>query len=140
MMGKNANRNAIWLKRIPMSLRNSAIAAVLIGMFVVKPKVDWTKLRETYRPRAANARDNQELAMVIGEMLDHLEDLHVYITVDGAYVPGYQRERPLNANPKAVARLIGPITSAGRDLEWARTRDGIGYINDLTGVSRVATS
>ncbi len=99
------------------------------AMFVIKPKVDWGKLRQTYRPRAAAATTNQELATVISEMLDHLEDLHVYTQVDGEYMPGYHRNRPLNANPSAVARLIGRITSTGHDLKWGRTGDGIGYIN-----------
>jgi hypothetical protein len=99
------------------------------AMFSIKPQVDWAKLRETYRPRAAAAKTNQELATVLSEMLDHLEDLHVYVQVDGQYVPGYNRPRPLNANWNAPASLIGPVTSIGRDLHWGRTRDGIGYIN-----------
>ena len=99
------------------------------AMFAVKPRVDWAKLRKAYRPRAAAAKDNQDLAVVIAKMLDHLEDLHVYVQVDGEYVPGYNRNRPLNANPKALASLIGPITSTGHDLTWGRTGDGIGYVN-----------
>jgi len=99
------------------------------AMFAVKPKVDWAKLRETYRPRAAAAKTNQELATILVEMLDHLEDLHVYVQVDGEYVPGYNRDRPLNANPKALTGLIGRLTSTGHELDWGRTGDGIGYIN-----------
>jgi hypothetical protein len=99
------------------------------AMFAIKPDVDWTKLRDTYRPRAAAAKSNQDLAAILVEMLDHLEDLHVYVQVDGEYVPGYNRDRPLNANPKALATLIGRITSTGHDLAWARSGDGIGYIN-----------
>jgi hypothetical protein len=98
------------------------------AMFAIKPNVDWAKLRETYRPRAESAKDNQALAAVISEMLDHLEDLHVHVQVDGLAVPGYNRERPLNANPKGVARVMGSVTPAGRDLAWGRTDDGIGYI------------
>jgi len=99
------------------------------AMFLIKPRADWAKLRQTYRPRAAAARTNQDLATVISEMLDHLEDLHVYVQVDGQYVPGYNRNRPLNANPKALARLIGKITETRHDLDWGRTDDGLGYIN-----------
>jgi hypothetical protein len=97
-------------------------------MFVIKPQVDWAKLGETYRPRAADAKDNHELGTVISEMLDHLEDLHVYVQVDGTYIPGYNRPRLLNANPKALSRLVGKIVDAGRGLNWGRTSDGIGYI------------
>jgi hypothetical protein len=99
------------------------------AMFAIKPQVDWAQLRTVYRPRAAAAKTNQELATIIGEMLDHLEDLHVYVQVDGTYVPGYRRDRPLNANPAAWASLIGSIASTHDDLDWGRTRDGIGYLN-----------
>ena len=61
------------------------------AMFAIKPRVDWSKLREAYRPRAAAAKTNQELATILAEMVDHLEDLHVYVKVDGEYVPGYNR-------------------------------------------------
>jgi hypothetical protein len=99
------------------------------AMFAIKPKVDWRKLRETYRPRAAATKSNHELAAVVSEMLDHLEDLHVYVEIDGQYVPGYKRDRPLNANAKATAALIGSLTRAGSDLNWGRTSDRVGYIN-----------
>ena len=99
------------------------------AMFVIKPNVDWAKLRDTYRPRAVSAKDNHELAAVLAKMLAHLEDLHVYVQVDGVYVPGFNRKRPLNANREALKERIGPITRTGHDLDWGRTGDGIGYIN-----------
>ncbi len=99
------------------------------AMFAIKPRVDWNKLRQTYRPRAAVAKDNNELAAIIAEMLDHLEDLHVYVAVDNSYVPGYNRPRFLNANPAALPRFVHKITETGRGLHWGRIDDGIGYIN-----------
>jgi len=99
------------------------------AMFVVKPQLDWAKLRDAYRPRAAAAKDNYELGAVVSEMLDHLEDLHVFVEVDGEFVAGYNRPRLLNANPKALPGLIGEITATNHDLNWGRTGDGIGYIN-----------
>ena len=99
------------------------------AMFAIKPKVDWDKLRETYRPRAAAAKDNGELGVVIAEMLAHLEDLHIFVQVDGQYIPGYNRARMLNANSKARQSLIGKIVSTDHDLAWGKTGDGIGYIS-----------
>lgn len=99
------------------------------AMFAIKPGVDWPRLRETYRPRAAEARSNQELGAIIAEMLAHLEDLHVHVEVDGEAMPGYTRSRPLNANPRAIDGRVGPIIATGHDLDWGRTADGIGYIN-----------
>jgi hypothetical protein len=99
------------------------------AMFAIKPNVDWAKLKKIYRPRAAVADDNRELATVITNMLNHLEDLHVYVQVDGEDTPGYHRQRPLNANHRAISTLIGPITSTGHEIDWGRTSDRIGYIN-----------
>lgn len=99
------------------------------AMFVVKPQVDWAELGRVYRPRAESAGDGYELGVVIGEMLDHLEDLHVYVKVGNEHIPGYNRPRPINASWKAVSHLIGPVTETRRDLAWGRTGDGVGYIN-----------
>ncbi len=41
--------------------------------------VDWAAARETYRPRAAAARSEAELAAVLVEMLGQLRDLHVVL-------------------------------------------------------------
>ncbi len=99
------------------------------AMFAIKPKVDWAKLRRNYRPRAETAQNNHQLGAVLAEMLAHLEDLHVHVQVGGEYVPGYHRDRPSNGNAKAIPHLVGPLTETRKDLTWARTRDGIGYVN-----------
>ena len=83
-------------------------------MFAIKPKVDWAKLRETYRPRAAAAKTNHELATIISEMLDHLEDLHVYVAGrrrDHARLqppPPAQRQSQRPARPDRTDHLDGP--------------------------------
>ncbi len=99
------------------------------AMFAIKPKVDWAKLRQTYRPRAARARDDRALGKVLSDMLAHLEDLHVYVKAGSAVIPGYTRRRLTNANWRAAADLIGRITETPNDLVWGRTDDGIGYVN-----------
>ncbi|MHC4404432.1 MAG: S41 family peptidase, partial [Planctomycetota bacterium] len=99
------------------------------AMFAIKPEVDWARLRDQYRPRAEKAEDIYELGEVLAEMLAHLEDLHVYVRVDGVYVPGYTRDRPLNAGREAASHLVGTLNDTRRDLAWAMTNDGIGYIN-----------
>ena len=98
------------------------------AMFVVKPQVDWDALRAKYRPMAEEAEDDHDLAIIISEMVDQLEDLHVYVQSGNATLPGYSRNRPLNASVAGVERLVGPITEAGRDLVWGRTADSIGYV------------
>jgi Peptidase family S41/Tricorn protease C1 domain len=98
------------------------------AMFVVKPDVDWQKLRDEYRPRVSTANDNWKLAQLLAEMLARLKDLHVSIRVDGFDVPVYERNRPLNANRRALVKLLGPPTVTPHDLSWGITDDGIGYI------------
>lgn len=108
------------------------------AMFAVKPQVDWAALRETYHPRAAAATDNRALARILSDMLSHLEDLHVYVRVDGRYLTGFSRKRHLNASPAAIQRLVGPLRQGPADrrsnnLDWTVTKDGIGYVR-VTGL------
>ena len=58
-----------------------------------------------------------------------LEDLHVWVKADQDFLPGYSRDRPLNANFKASVQLIGSTQDSGKNLTWGRTSDGIGYLN-----------
>jgi len=99
------------------------------AMFAVKSDVDWPQLRDNYRPAAAKAKNSRELAHVISGMLEHLKDLHIYVRVDGDYVEGFSRNRPLNASVKALSHLLGTLEDAGTDIDYARTKDGIGYIS-----------
>jgi Peptidase family S41/Tricorn protease C1 domain len=98
------------------------------AMFVVKPEVDWTKLRDEFRDRVPEAKSNFKLGELLAEMLAHLKDLHVAVRVDGLDVPVYQRKRPLNANRLALTKLLGPVTAAGHDLWWCVTDDDVGYL------------
>jgi hypothetical protein len=102
------------------------------AMFGIKPKLDWDKQRETFRPRAREAKTTYKLAAVIAEMLASLEDLHVGISVQGEPVPCFNRDRPLNANWRAAAKLLSSLEEVPRTLAWGRTDDGIGYINLYT--------
>lgn len=43
---------------------------------------DWNKVRELYRPRAAQARDKRELVRVFEDTLDELYDAHAHLTVN----------------------------------------------------------
>ncbi|QDT89451.1 S41 family peptidase [Gimesia algae] len=97
------------------------------AMFVIKPEVNWKKLRDQYRPQAVGAKNNRELADVLSEMLAHLKDLHVFVQVEGTYMKGFNRERHFNASPAAAAHLIGEINQV-KGMRWGRTEDKIGYI------------
>ncbi len=97
------------------------------AMFVVKPNVDWEALYELYEPLAEDAKSTYELAGVIGLLVSHLEDLHVYVKAGDVWIPTYNRFRVRNANWNA---LKGPLQKLkeGKGVAWARTNYGLGYI------------
>jgi len=97
------------------------------AMFILRPEVDWNKLREQYRPRALASKSTYEFAGICAEMLKPLRDLHVGLTVANADVPVFNRPRSANANPAADADMLGNMTDAGR-VQWTVTADKIGYI------------
>jgi len=99
------------------------------ALFAIKPQVDWAALRERYRPAAEAATTSYQAAAAVADMLAHLEDLHAWVRVGGEYVPGYDRPRPLNASWPAIGRLLPNLVETKQDIAWARTDDGIGYIN-----------
>lgn len=99
------------------------------AMFGLRAEVDWKKLRETIQPRAAQAKTNYELAVILAELLAPLKDLHVSVRVGDEYVPVYDRPRSLNASFAALDKMIKGLKDRGKDLAAGRTDDGIGYIN-----------
>ncbi len=97
------------------------------AMFVLRPEVDWAKLREQYRPPALASKSAYELAGVCADMLAKLRDLHIWLTVAGAPVPVFNRPRSANANPRACQALLGGFKQEGR-VAWAVTTNHIGFI------------
>ena len=89
------------------------------AMFGIKPDVNWSTLRDEFRPLAEAAKNNAELSNVLAKMLANLENLYVYVKVNGAYVPGYNRERFFNASRAAVLPVVGAIRKAASELFWA---------------------
>ena len=99
------------------------------AMFSIKPGVDWKALRGTYRPQAAKAETVYEVGAIVSEMLEHLEDLHVWVRVGGEMIPGYSRPRMLNGFWPALDGKIDGFTNTSQGFAWGRTPDGIGYVN-----------
>lgn len=99
--------------------------------FVLLPKLDWDAVRKELRPAAGEVDTVFDAAAVIADMTARLEDLHVWVRAGEDWLPGYQRNRPLNASWEATKRLVGELREAGKDLAYGRTSDGIGYLNVL---------
>lgn len=98
------------------------------AMFVIRPEVDWNALREEFRPKAQQCKTAFEFGSVCAEMLSKLRDLHIWIRLGDESIPVFNRPRPGNANPKAVASILGGLKKAGQRVEWTITEDRIGYI------------
>lgn len=98
------------------------------AMFVLRPEVDWTQLRERYRPKAIGAKSTYEFAGVCAEMLRTLRDLHIWLSVAGTDVPVFNRPRFANANPGATRAILGDLQDAGPSVKWAVTAEKIGYL------------
>ena len=98
------------------------------AMFVLRPEVDWAALKAQKRPLALASGSTYEFAGVCADMLKPLRDLHVWLTVSGAYVPVFDRPRPYNANPYAYQPLLGSLNTSGSSLQWTITSDKIGFM------------
>ena len=99
------------------------------AMFGLKKGVDWQALKDVYRPIAAEGRTAYEAAGAVSLLLAHLEDLHVWVKAKEEYLLGANRFRPLNASWKGTQKVLGGVTETDKDLAWARTKDGLGYVN-----------
>jgi hypothetical protein len=97
------------------------------AMFILRPELDWSKLREQYRPKALACTTTEEFAAVCADVLKPLRDLHVWMTVGGANVPVFNRPRRANSNPSAHRVLLGELHRQGR-VQWVVTEDKIGFI------------
>lgn len=99
------------------------------AQFEALPELDWDAVRKQYAKAAGAAGTNFDLAAVLADMLAHLEDLHVWVRCGEDWLPGYTRERPLNASWNASLAAMGETQELGKDLVYGRTADGIGYLN-----------
>jgi len=98
------------------------------AMFTLRPDVNWTALRDQYRPKALASKSTPEFAAVCADMLRPLRDLHVWLTVAGANVPVFNRPRSANSNPSAHAAILGDLRKESGGVQWAITADRIGFI------------
>jgi hypothetical protein len=97
--------------------------------FVIRPDVDWKKLGEQYRKRAEKADSTYAAAAVISALVSELRDLHVWVKAGNEFVPGYNRVRRLNASWEGTKATFKDWVDTKHDVAWARTQDGIGYVN-----------
>jgi RNA polymerase sigma factor (sigma-70 family) len=97
--------------------------------FTLKPDLNWQKLRDEYRSKAAAARSADELAGVLKEMLGRLRDGHVWIEMpDGKTIGTYGKAWSYNGNREVVRASLTDVTELGGYALVGKTKaDGFGY-------------
>jgi hypothetical protein len=97
------------------------------AMFVLRPEVDWNKLRDEFHPKVLVSQSPQEFANVCAEMLKPLRDLHLWLTLNGRNVPVFNRPRASNSNPAAHRAILGELKQEGR-VTWTITEEKVGFL------------
>jgi len=95
--------------------------------FVLRPEIDWDKLRNEWRPRALACQTSEDFAAACASMLRPLRDLHVSLTLAGSDIPVFNRPRVPNANPAAHKKILGNLHVTGR-VQSGITTNNIGFI------------
>lgn len=98
--------------------------------FTIKD-VDWTAVRDRYRPRVTPATTGRELFAVLSEMLGELRDGHVDLaTPYGRYAwTAWRDDFPESfAWPRIAAQYLTGGATAGGGVRWGRLAPDVGYL------------
>ena len=96
--------------------------------FGLLPKLNWAKVGKEHRKDLERVDTVYGAAAVIADLLTNLKNLHVWVKAGDDWLPGFTRERPLNASWDAIEKATGGTTKAGQNLNWGRIGE-IGYLN-----------
>lgn len=96
--------------------------------FQLRPEVDWDAVRKLYAPLAERATTTWQTATAIALALEPLRDLHARVELGEERLPQFWRYRPQNGVPDAADKLIGALNDKDSDVRWARTEDGLGFL------------
>jgi hypothetical protein len=69
-------------------------------------RVDWTNLRDQYRPKAIEAGNAEQFGDVVAEMLGHLRDMHVRVLAPHDKMPTFVSPRPRDMNLVVVEKSL----------------------------------
>lgn len=95
--------------------------------FFLKKDVDWQASKKTFRPKAVQAKNAQELATVLLEMLAPLRDLHVRLETPSGAIPTYRIPWTYNGNFQVTLEQLEARTECGTFAVVGRTKkDGFG--------------
>lgn len=100
------------------------------AMFIIKPELDWNKLKTDFENEAVKANSLQELYAIFSQMLYPFNDEHISISLKGRsqklvsrrLVPNYNKDNSIYSD------IIGTIHQANKNVVWAKTDENIGYL------------
>jgi RNA polymerase sigma-70 factor (ECF subfamily) len=95
--------------------------------FIYKKDVDWQALKERYRPQAIRAKNTKEFVAIVGEMLAHLKDLHVWLDTPQGPIASYRSSYRRNWNRQATLALLEEQRDCGFAVVGKVKGDGFGY-------------
>lgn len=102
--------------------------------FLEYKQIDWTALGARYRPLALAATDDQGFALVMGQLLNELHDVHVALTPSGEgstlrYVSRFETLEPLFDPSATVGRYVSDarMLADGRII-YGMATPGVGYV------------
>jgi hypothetical protein len=105
----------------------------LYGTFAVK-RVNWQALYDRYRPQVTATTTDRELLSIMGQMLDHLDDNHIYIRpMRSTGLPYYEggilgRRKFEDFDAAVVDKYLTYKKTYGQDLEYGWLTPQIGYL------------
>ncbi|HEX8530126.1 MAG TPA: S41 family peptidase [Cytophagales bacterium] len=105
----------------------------LYGTFETK-KVDWNALYAQYRPRVNAATTDRELLTVMGQLLDHLDDNHIYVRpMRSTGLPYYEggilgRRKFEDFDAKVADAYVTGKQTYGADLAYGWLTPKVAYL------------
>ncbi|GAB3900661.1 S41 family peptidase [Larkinella knui] len=105
----------------------------MYGAFEPK-KIDWQAVYQKYRPQVSDNMTDAELLNVMTQMLDVLDDNHVYLRpTANTKLPWYSggilgRTRVEDYNGEVVKTYLSETKMYGNDLEYGKLTPTVGYL------------
>jgi C-terminal processing protease CtpA/Prc len=97
--------------------------------FVHKPKVSWSNLRAEFRPRVEACSSREEFVWELIQMLSRLEDMHIWLEVDGETIGTYQKPWQRTWNSEAIGKQLAESRTLGDFAQIGTTKEGgYGYL------------
>ncbi|MFH1744459.1 MAG: S41 family peptidase [bacterium] len=90
--------------------------------------IDWPMLFAEFTPRLKNAKDPKDFAKEASKLLAYANDMHIWLTLEGAHFGTAKRDIIRNYNPRILLSKVLDWKEHNSRICTGRFEDGIGYI------------